>query len=61
MCIIDIPNTVHVSVISVGDTLPEEFGLDKFIDHDKQFQKAFVDPLGIILEKIGWNTEKVYT
>jgi len=55
------PNTVHETVISVGDTLPEEFGLDKFIDHDKQFQKAFVDPLGIILEKIGWNTEKVHT
>jgi len=55
------PNTVHETVISVGDSLPEEFGLDKFIDHDKQFQKAFVDPLGIILEKIGWNTEKVHT
>ena len=55
------PNTVHETVISIGDALPEEFGLDKFIDRDKQFQKAFVDPLNIILEKIGWSAEKVFT
>jgi DNA polymerase elongation subunit (family B) len=55
------PNIVHASVISISNTLPEEFGLDKFIDRDKQFQKAFIDPLTIILEKIGWNTEKVFT
>ena len=33
----------------------------KYIDYDKQFEKAFIDPLGVILGKIGWNTEKVST
>jgi hypothetical protein len=35
--------------------------LEKYIDYEKQFQKAFLDPLRIILNKIGWNTEKVST
>ena len=43
--------------------LKEENALhkEKYIDYDKQFQKAFVDPLGIILNKIGWKTEKIST
>ena len=55
------PNTIHESVISISGSLPTEFNLNKYIDYEKQFQKAFVDPLGIILEKIGWNTEKKST
>lgn len=55
------PNTVHESVISISSSLPKEFELEQYIDHEKQFQKAFLDPLGIILDKIGWNTEKVST
>jgi DNA polymerase elongation subunit (family B) len=55
------PNIAHEAVISISESLPEEFGLNEFIDHDKQFQKSFIDPLSIILEKIGWNTEKVFT
>ena len=45
----------------MSDSLPSEFDLENYIDYDKQFQKAFVDPLGIILDKIGWKTEKVST
>ena len=55
------PNIIHESVISISGSLPTEFNLNKYIDYEKQFQKAFVDPLGIILEKIGWNTEKKST
>jgi len=55
------PNPLHESVISMSSSLPTEFGIDKYIDYDKQFEKAFIDPLGVILGKIGWNTEKVST
>lgn len=56
-----VPNPARESVISISDRLPDEFGLDQYIDRDKQFQKSFVDPLGVILDKIGWTTEHVST
>ena len=53
------PNTVQSNVISFPQGgIPEEFGLDKYIDYDIQFEKAFLDPLKIILDSIGWKTEK---
>tara|TARA_R110000824_G_scaffold292565_4_gene480962 strand:+ start:1408 stop:3969 length:2562 start_codon:yes stop_codon:yes gene_type:complete len=55
------PNITHDFVISISSSLPKEFGLEKYIDYNKQFQKAFVDPLEIILSKVGWKTEKVST
>jgi hypothetical protein len=38
--------------------IPEEFALSKYIDYNTQFTKAFLDPLKIILDSIGWKTEK---
>lgn len=55
------PNPLHESVISISSSLPSEFGIDMYIDYEKQFEKAFVGPLRVILQKIGWNTEKVFT
>jgi len=55
------PNHIHESVISMSGSLPNEFDLEKYIDYDKQFQKAFVDPLGVILDKVGWKTERIST
>ena len=48
-------------VIAFPNDLPKEFELDKFIDYDHQFEKAFLQPLKGILEKIGWNWEEVST
>ena len=48
-------------VISFANSLPKEFGLNEYIDYDVQFQKAFLDPIKNILEKIGWNHEHVST
>lgn len=53
------PNTAQSHVISFLHTLPPEFGLDKFIDYDAQYEKSFVDALKIILNSIGWKAEKV--
>jgi len=53
------PNTIQSNVISFpqGD-IPEEFALSKYIDYNTQFTKAFLDPLKIILDSIGWKAEK---
>lgn len=55
------PNPIHNNAIAAPDALPKEFGLDKYIDRDRQFSKTFLDPLTHITDTIGWNTEKKAT
>jgi hypothetical protein len=38
--------------------LPKQLELDKYIDYDLQFEKAFLEPIKTILDVIGWQTEK---
>ena len=52
------PNPLKETVISYPTKLPTEMGLDNFIDYDTQFDKAFLDPIKIILDCMGWKTEK---
>ena len=52
------PNPAGDKVISVLDNLPKEFELEKYIDYDTQFEKAFVEPLKGVLDVIGWDTER---
>jgi DNA polymerase elongation subunit (family B) len=52
------PNPIHENVISFIQDFPKEFGLENYIDYDLQFEKAFLDPLKVILDTIGWNIEK---
>ena len=52
------PNIFHSDVISFLNRVPKEFDLHKVIDYDTQFDKSFVEPIRIILECIGWKTEK---
>lgn len=52
------PNPFKDTVISYPNRLPPEFGMNKYIDYDMQFEKAFLDPVRIILHSIGWNSEK---
>jgi len=60
-CYLKLPNPLKENVISVPQTLPRQLGLDKFIDYSVMFEKAFIDPLSIILTAIGWNWEKRFT
>jgi len=55
------PNKINENVIAFLQTFPEELGLDKTVDRDLQFDKSFLEPLKIILNNIGWKTEKVNT
>ena len=50
-------NPTGENVIGFIDKLPHEFGLDKFIDYETQFQKAFLDPINLILHAISWSAE----
>jgi DNA polymerase elongation subunit (family B) len=53
------PNKIQENVVSFFQTLPKEFGLDKSIDYDLQFQKSFLDPLQVIMDTINWKAEKI--
>ena len=53
------PNPLNENVISFIGALPKEFDLHRFVDHDKQFDKAFVEPLKAVIELVGWNPEPV--
>jgi len=55
------PNTMGETVISYPSRLPTELGLNNYIDYDMQFDKAFLEPIKIIIECIGWSTEKTST
>ena len=51
------PNPIKENVIGFINTLPREFELHSYVDYDLQFDKSFIEPLKLILEKIGWSTE----
>tara|TARA_B100000945_G_scaffold180239_1_gene144426 strand:- start:283 stop:762 length:480 start_codon:yes stop_codon:yes gene_type:complete len=52
------PNSIRENVISFINDFPTELDLDKYIDYDLQFEKAFLEPVKVILDAIGWNVEK---
>ena len=55
------PNSIHENVISFIQEFPKELNLDKYIDYELQFEKAFLEPLKSILNVIGWKVEKIAT
>ena len=52
------PNPIGESVIATADYIPVEFNLNKYIDRDLQFDKAFLEPLKAITGVIGWEVEQ---
>lgn len=52
------PNPIGENVISFFQNIPSEFGLEKYIDYNLQFEKSFLEPLKTVLECIGWDYEK---
>ena len=55
------PNPSHEAVISITNNLPEEFGLNVYVDYEKQFVKAFLDPIKVLLDCVGWKAEQTIT
>ena len=52
-------NPIRENVIGFNNDFPYELGLHKYIDYELQFDKAFLEPVKVILDSIGWNVEKV--
>jgi len=55
------PNPAREDVIAILNELPKEFGLDHFIDYERQFTKTYLEPINDIIGVIGWSTEKKAT
>ena len=55
------PNPLHENVISFFGELPKEFGIEKYVDYQTQFEKSFLEPLKNVLQCIGWRHEKTIT
>jgi len=53
------PNPIKENMISFPNILPSEFGLEKYIDYETQFNKVFLSPIDNLLSAIGWSAEKV--
>ena len=52
------PNPYHQNVISFVGGLPKEFDLERWIDYDIQFEKAYIKPLEGLLTPMGWDWEE---
>ena len=52
------PNPLHENVISFFGELPKEFGIEKYVDYQTQFEKSFLEPLKNVLQCIGWQHQK---
>ena len=60
-CYLKTPNWMHENVISFIQDFPTELDLDKHVDYDLQFSKSFIEPIKVILDCIGWETERKNT
>ena len=58
-CYMKLPNPTQENVLSVLNVLPKEFALEKYIDYETQFEKAYLEPLKIIVNTFGWSAEPV--
>lgn len=50
-----VPNPVGENVLCIKTSLPKEFDLNKYIDYEMMFDKAFMEPLKPLLDVIGWS------
>ena len=55
------PNPLHENCISFFGELPKEFGIEKYVDYQTQFEKSFLEPLKNVLQCIGWEHQKTIT
>jgi DNA polymerase elongation subunit (family B) len=60
-CYMKVPNPIQENVLSILSVLPKELKLEKYIDYDTQFEKAYIEPLRIIVNTMNWSTEKKST
>lgn len=56
-----VPNPLGENIIGYlnEDDLPAEFGLDKYIDYQTQFEKVYKKPILNIIECMGWDLDEI--
>ena len=52
------PNPINENVMAYMGKIPDEFGIQKYIDYNTQFEKAFFEPLKKCLDAIGWKSQQ---
>tara|TARA_R110000822_G_scaffold25600_2_gene77404 strand:- start:1806 stop:4301 length:2496 start_codon:yes stop_codon:yes gene_type:complete len=52
------PNPIGINVITFQSEIPKVFGLEKYLNYDLQFQKAFLDPLDSLIKCVGWEIKE---
>ena len=57
-CYMKLPNPIRENVFACPSEMPPELGLERYIDYDTQYDKAFVEPIKTILDAIGWKVSK---
>ena len=57
-CYLKLPNPTKENVLSFPEKLPKELDLNRYIDYDMMWDKAFLEPLRAITDIIGWDLEK---
>lgn len=53
------PNHLRANVIGFSYQLPKEFNMDKYIDKQVQFEKAFLGPVNSFATLLGWKVERI--
>jgi hypothetical protein len=56
---LDPKNPIKENVIAFPEYLPKEFGLEKYVDRDLQFEKAFLSAIRPVLDAMEWREEAV--
>ena len=57
-CYLKDPNPIRENVISFIQDFPKELNLEKYIDYEAQFDKAFLSPVKAVLGAINWEVER---
>ena len=52
------PNPYDSNAIAFLTGIPPEFDVERWVDYDLQFEKAFLSPLEGVLQPIGWDWEE---
>jgi DNA polymerase elongation subunit (family B) len=58
---LNMPNPTRNTVVAFDTFMPKEFELEPYVNYDLMFEKAFVQPLQIFLDAVGWHREDVNT
>ena len=56
---LDPKNPIRENIIAFPEYLPPEFGLEKYVDRQKMFEKAFLASVRPVLEAMDWKEEEV--